>query len=188
MKAQTNSPHFGGGAMLGFNATQVDGDDMAGYNKIGLNGGFMADYPLSNIFSLSMEILYSQKGTSCHNGPNQYCANGSSKLQMNYADIPLMINYHDKTGVSFGGGLSIGRLVKTKYTYQGTLQNQPPAAPYNKFEYEIVASGTYMFATHVGVNIKYAYSIKPFAYSATSNFVNKGMYNNVVTGRLVLLF
>lgn len=188
MLAQNYEPHFSGAAIFGFNATQVDGDDMAGYNKLGLNTGFMADYPLNDHFSMSMEILYSQRGTACHNGPNQVCLNGSSKLRMNYAEIPLLLNYHDKTGVSFGAGFSVARLVKTTYFYQGVLQNSYPAAPYKNFDYELMANGTYMFAPHLGVNVRYSYSFIPFAVSPTSNFVNKGMFNNVVSARLQFMF
>ena len=188
IKAQTQVTHFSGGAFLGFNASQIDGDDMAGYNHIGLNGGFVADYPISTMFSMSMEVLFTQRGSNCHNGPNQYCLNGESNLRMNYAEVPLLLNYHDnKNGVMLGAGFSLGRLVKTVYKHNDVIQNQPPAAPYNNFDYDVVASGTYMFAKHAGINLRYAYSMLPFAHSATSNFVNKGLYSNVVSARLLVL-
>ena len=34
IKAQTQVTHFSGGAFLGFNASQIDGDDMAGYVQV----------------------------------------------------------------------------------------------------------------------------------------------------------
>ena len=34
----TSAQSFGGGAVLGFNASQVSGDNLGGYNKAGISG------------------------------------------------------------------------------------------------------------------------------------------------------
>src|ERR1700744_4144942 len=59
------NPHttFKGGLVLGTNFTQVDGDTYYGYHKIGLNTGGMVYVHFTQLFGVSMELLYSQKGS-----------------------------------------------------------------------------------------------------------------------------
>src|SRR5688500_17244565 len=54
---------FYGGPVLGFNFTQVDGDNYAGYNKVGLNIGGIVYTKFGSDFAASMEISYTQKGS-----------------------------------------------------------------------------------------------------------------------------
>ena len=54
------SQRFDGGALLGFNATQVEGDTFKGYHKPGLVAGFYVQTDLSSVFFAAMEIKYSQ--------------------------------------------------------------------------------------------------------------------------------
>ena len=51
-----------GAAIVGLNATQVDGDEVYGYKNFGLNAGLSAIVPFNNKWSVSIENIYSEKG------------------------------------------------------------------------------------------------------------------------------
>lgn len=170
---------FRGGMILGLNASQVDGDDYAGYHKLGLNGGFMAQIPVSKKFFVSMEILYAQKGAKSRTYagfPTEY------RLVIDYAEVPLLINFQEKSAVNFGIGVSYGRLVRTR-EYRDELI-QPPTDDFKRDDICGVANGTYLISDHFQVSARFAYSLFPMGHRDYSNFNNRGMYNNVLSFRL----
>lgn len=170
---------FRGGAVLGLNACQVDGDDFAGYHKLGLNGGFLAEIPVSKRFFFSMEILYSQKGAKSRTYPGiptEY------KVNLDYAEIPLLFNFQEKSAVNFGLGVSYGRLVRNK-EYVDQLA-QPTSDDFDRDDICAIANGNYLISDHFRLNLRFAYSIVPMGHRDSSNFNNRGMYNNVLSFRL----
>ncbi|MCF8331934.1 MAG: hypothetical protein K9H84_05735, partial [Bacteroidales bacterium] len=52
-----------GAAILGTNLSQVDGDEIYGFHKFGLNVGASAIIPIDDRWSVSLETLYSEKGS-----------------------------------------------------------------------------------------------------------------------------
>lgn len=170
---------FRGGMVLGLNASQVDGDDFPGYHKVGLNGGFLAEIPVSKKFFVSMEILYAQKGAKSRTYaglPTEY----HSKLD--YAEVPILINFQEKTAVNFGLGFSYGRLVRNKEYVDELIQ--PTSDDFNRDDFCGVANGNYLISDHFRLNFRFAYSLVPIGHRSTSNFNNRGMYNNVLSFRL----
>lgn len=84
---------FNGAVVFGFNAAQIDGDNLAGYDKLGLMGGVKLDYRLDNPWYLSLELLYSQRGSQ-----SELRSDGSvplRKINLQYVEIPLLIRYKD---------------------------------------------------------------------------------------------
>jgi len=172
---------FKGGALLGINASQVDGDNLAGYDKVGLNGGFFADLPLPSKFSVSMELLYSQKGSSGHfiaGSTNSYL------LRLGYAEVPFLLNYHDKPKINFGTGVSISRLVSYKEYRDGIQINQSQPGTFRSNELAWVANGNYVISDHFIFNLRFSYSIFRVGQSSTSRYRNEAMFNNVITARI----
>lgn len=91
---------FYGGLIAGANFAQVDGDYFAGYHKAGLNVGGIVYTQLGKHVALSLEILYSEKGSKS-TIPKQTVGNPDITItkygiNANYAEIPVMINYFDK--------------------------------------------------------------------------------------------
>jgi len=172
--------------LLGFNASQVDGDDMAGYHKFGLNGGAMAILPFKKKFSASFEITYAQKGAKSFFNPE--FPQEDFRYTMDYLEIPVLLNYHDKENIFFSAGGSVGILVRYREVQQG-LEVPVNEIPVNKRDYSTVLSGTYLFAKHWGVNLRFSYSLFPIAYwPDISNRKNFKVSNNVITVRLVYQF
>lgn len=183
---------FRAALIVGFNASQVDGDDLAGYRRIGLNAGGAAFILLPKNFSINFEILYSQKGSRASN--NQLTADVLKKLALDYVDVPLLINYHDKDKEGndvaiFGVGVILNSLVRYKLEdIYGTLE--PDKEIYERFGVEAAANVTFLFAKKFGINLRFAYSLNNIAKEpvAISNLKNGGQRNNVLAMRAMYFF
>ncbi|MFZ1749084.1 MAG: hypothetical protein WAU01_02785, partial [Saprospiraceae bacterium] len=56
--------HFKATAILGINASQIDGDTLFGYNKAGITAGARLSYQNTGKIDVALEMLYSQRGSS----------------------------------------------------------------------------------------------------------------------------
>ncbi|MFI5134823.1 MAG: outer membrane beta-barrel protein [Chitinophagales bacterium] len=188
------------GIVFGMDAAQVDGDDYAGYHKVGINGGFYGEIPVSKIFFFSTEILYVQDGAKAPTIQGQVLA---YRAQYSYAQVPILFHYQPQPNLTIGAGFEYGRLVSQKI-FADEIE-QPKAsicsgAPTNtsnldpkficlrKNDWRATAEANYLFSKHFLVNVRFAYSIVPFGYFGSSNFINRGMYHNVLTFRLMYIF
>ena len=191
-----NKSIFQAAAIIGFNATQVDGDAIAGYRKIGANIGGAAYITLPKNFSFNFEILYSQKGsrTNSHEDLAGAYRFESFKIILDYVDVPLLFNYHDKDGSGkeiavFGLGVVFNSLVRNKTLVAG-IEDDAEAEAYKRFGAEAVANVIFRFAKRFGANIRFTYSLTnirstPFHISSLKN---GGQRNNVLTVRAMYFF
>lgn len=181
---------------LGFNTTQIHGDDLAGFKKFGLNAGVGAHVMFTDKWSMSMEILYSQRGASSHLVIKDSYEDWR-KIKLDYAEVPILFNYHDKQIAIFGLGVALG----TKVRYNETLvQNDmvidtlydgiPGGDPYKQFDIAGVASVTFLIKNMFGINLRYLHS---FTNTGTilfpeSNLKKKGHIHQSASVRLIYYF
>lgn len=107
---------FAGGSL-----SQVEGDECYRYRKPGVHLGAGALIPITDWMDIGIEVLFDQKGAykkdsiNWHLGyyPHRY------NLQLNYAEVPVMIYLTDKAKYSIGLGVSYGRLVGLKEKVDG---------------------------------------------------------------------
>ena len=102
-----------GELILGGNISQVDGDECYRFRKPGIHAGAGALIPLTNWMDVGLEVLFNQKGAYKGDSINQHLGlySGTYKLNLNYAEIPVMIYLTDKDRYSLGVGVSYGRIV-----------------------------------------------------------------------------
>ncbi|MCS6930144.1 MAG: hypothetical protein NZM43_11715 [Saprospiraceae bacterium] len=67
------------GAILGSTALQIDGDASAGYHKLSCQGGLLSAVRVSAAYSLSSELLYTQRG----------CRSEANAFTLHIAKIPV---------------------------------------------------------------------------------------------------
>ncbi len=180
---QANAPRFHASLLAGINATQVDGDNLAGYHKGGWNAGLGVDATLHKDLTLGMELLFSQKGSRSTILPPA----SSVKLLINYAEIPIMLRYHDRNGAIFGLGLSYGAYLNHKQ-WQGGVQ--VPSADTLLFarDLEGLAEFSLRVTEHFFLNARFGYSLIPVARWGISRFRHQAVYNNVLTFRMGYVF
>ena len=102
-----------GELILGGNISQVDGDECYHYRKLGAHAGAGALIPITNWMDIGLEVLFNQKGAYKGDSINQHLGlySGTYKLNLNYAEIPVMVYLTDKDRYSLGVGVSYGRIV-----------------------------------------------------------------------------
>ena len=91
-----------GEVFVGGNVSQVDGDECYGFRKFGVHAGVGALVPIATFSSVSLdfglEALFSQRGAYKRdaNNPHLGLYSGKYKLNLNYAEIPVMFYVTDK--------------------------------------------------------------------------------------------
>jgi hypothetical protein len=93
---------FRGGFVMGLNAAQMNGDNTSGYRQVGLSSGVRALVELGGRWQLSLDILYSQKG-SRKSVANESPFGKEAFSRLNYLEVPVMINYRDWEQTSKSG-------------------------------------------------------------------------------------
>ncbi len=176
----------------GITASQINGDGDSGFRKLGFTGGFGAFIPIKNKFSFSFEGLYSSRGaSSALKCSDSTCIDGFKfKINTTYVEVPILLNYRDKSNVSFGAGVSIGRLIRYSYQENGyaTIEPRDLDLENNNMDYSALAEGSYRMFDNVWINLRYQYSIVPFAKNKFSRYNRFGAFHNSVGIRIKYIF
>jgi len=145
LNAQT-STRFGGGFILGLNASQLDGDFSVGYNKKGISAGLRGITYLNDRWKITTDLLYSQRGAVT----SQAETSKERNCQLDYLEVPVIINFGDweketPSGkkyekVNFGAGLVYSRLFKTTANENFTHLAAVDYFSKNDFAYTLSAS------------------------------------------------
>jgi hypothetical protein len=187
---------FYGGLLAGVNFSQVDGDAYAGYHKVGFNVGGIVYTRFSEHLAGSLEILFSQKGARGH----QVQAIGASdsfltsyRINLNYAEIPVMLNYFDRRKSHFGAGFSYSQLINGEELIQVTRGNQvsevdASAYPFRKGDLNFIAGGNLHLVKGLFLNARFQYSLLSIRKEHYPGIGRSDQYNNMWAVRLMYLF
>lgn len=140
------SQSFSGGALIGFNASQVSGDNLGGYDKPGISGGVFVSKKIKEKSELEMRITYAAKGS--RDVPNfekgKYTA---YYLKLNYIEVPVLYRYKFKM-LWLMAGISGGYLINSSIANENGPfpENSTENRPFNKYE----------VCTHYGVALPFA--------------------------------
>jgi Outer membrane protein beta-barrel domain len=167
--AQT-SP-FKVGATLGVNLAQIDGDKQFGYQKKGITAGLKGGIVFNKKWEVSTELRYNVKGTE----PNRQEKKTNKRLitmDLHYAEIPILLKYtfvkseqgYDKWQVF--GGISYGRLIKSKYTIQrndGSVDtsetNVLNQLGFKTADVSALIGASFYFSPRLGMSIRHSTSL-----------------------------
>ncbi len=184
---------FKGEIIGGTNLSQVDGDEAYGFKKFGLVAGVGVVAPVYKNWSLSLETLYSQKGSKL---PAQFndSLDGSYHLKLNYTEVPFMVQYTDREIVSAGAGISWGRLVKAEEFRNGYQVDSVSVLTKVFDRDDWMAFGDVRVRVYRGLilNARYSYSLNKIATrtvidSETGKPNVRDWYNNVWSFRLIYM-
>jgi len=197
---QVSAQIIKGEAIAGFNLTQVDGDEVFGFHRIGANlgAGVMIPFGKKGKWDISLETIFTQKGSyqkpqyndSLNNGQ---VITGEYKLRLNYVEVPVLVMFTDKELISFGVGVSWGRLFGVKEWEHGRLVDSTTLrnGPYSKNDFCALADMRIKLWKALKINLRYQYSL---AKIRTREFQSmdpnvepkiREQYNNVITLRLI---
>lgn len=173
------SQRIQGGIIAGFNASQVSGDALSGFDKAGITAGVLAKTVLSEKVDFEIELLYVQKGSKKNIDPdkNDYL---EYLLQLNYAEVPLIIKYKLNDKWTFDVGVSYGRLVFSREADQSG--DFPESIPFKKDELSINGGINYYLFRNLIMNWRISNSVLPVRphQSGASYRLNQGQYNTLL--------
>ena len=184
---------FSGGLVAGSSFCQVDGDKYAGYFKIGINAGAILYARMSNTFSLSMELLYSQKGAKSNfsksNSSNTLTI-VNQRINLDYAEIPILLNIYDKHKSHVGAGFSYAQVINSKETIETSPANRYDESlyPFKKVDINFIASGNLNLVKGLYANLRFQYSILPIRKGVDYEFARSQQFNNMWVLRVMYLF
>lgn len=183
------------GALIGgVNATQVDGDEVYGYHKFGLNLGAAAIVPIKRNWSVTLENVYSEKG-SHQRARSTDSLDGSYDLKINYLDVPVLLQYTDKGIVTFGLGGSWGGMVKIYEQRNGNevTSTTLTSGIYRRSDLNFLMNVKFRLVKRLHFDVRYAYSLRPIATrevidSKTGTPNIRDQYNGMFTFRFYYIF
>jgi hypothetical protein len=185
---------FVGGLIGGLNFTQVDGDSYKGYHNIGFNTGVVVYTQLVPNIAASLEILFSQKGARSN---GSQLSNGGAtvitkqNIKLNYAEIPILINFFDKKRNHFGAGLSYAQLINSKEEIVGnnaSIKYDPDQYPFKKMDINMILSGQVHVYKGFFAGIRFQYSMLSIRNHVDLEYGRAQQFNNVFALRLMYLF
>jgi len=189
---------FYAGVIAGANFSQVDGDSYAGYHKVGFNAGGIVYTHLAPNLAVSLEILFSQKGARGHrtqeSGAQTFI--NAYRINLNYAEIPIQINYFDKRRSHFGGGFSYSQLINANEVLETNPPQQPGNTgyvdlekyPFKKSDLNFVLGGSLHLWKGLFVQGRFQYSLLSIRKHTPPGYSRAEQYNNLWAVRFMYLF
>jgi hypothetical protein len=169
-----SAQHFGGGLIVGLNASQIDGDNFQGFNKAGLSIGGFVDYEITKNILFQPEILFDQLGSATTAEPLS---------KMGYITVPLMLNLtlpisigNSTQEIQLHAGPAVGFLLYGRDGFNLDITDALKS-------HDIRALGGVAFLfNRVSLSVRYGYSMISLAKGGRSSilFPLGGPYHNYV--------
>ncbi len=187
---------FTGGLVAGFNFSQVDGDTFYGYHKVGLNAGGVVYVHFSKKIGVSMEMIYSRKGSRGE------LVTGSATLgdyvekyfmNVNYIEIPLTFHVISHK-FDFEAGISYARLINSSEWVETDhpVVIDPVANRFNTSDVEYVFGMARKIYKRWYANARFQYSITSIRpgerVPVGFTWGNLGQFNNLFNLRVMYIF
>lgn len=188
---------FSGGYDVGANFCQVDGDLLGGYHKVGLSAGGVVYVRFSEKLGVSVELLYSQKGSKSRTLRESMAglAVEAYDIKLNYVEVPVMFRVFGSKRVHYGIGASYSRLIKSKEEAyaNGNINLYPDINFFRKSDLCFAADVSYEFYKGSFISLRYNRSLMSIrdAQRIPQGFGGgdaPGQFNNYFTLRLIHLF
>lgn len=182
----TAQQRFKAGIKAGLSTSQVAGDTYSGYNKAGFAGGGFLTATVGEKWTGQFEIIYIQKG-SRHNGNPDKGDYSYYFLQLDYIDVPLLLQYH-QSKFTYELGPGINFLIKEQEFFN--WQDLTGIHPFNKNEVDINLGISYQVFNNLGISWRFSNSITPIRAHASgaSRWYNPGQMNSVLAFTLTYRF
>jgi hypothetical protein len=180
---------FNGGLLAGFTACQVDGDTYSGYSKAGFAAGAFVNRNINDTWSWQMELKLIQKGS--HHVPDSLDPNDPVyRMHLNYAEVPLTLNYHYKKKFIISAGIGMGYLISFKEVKDDFRLYEDAYRYYIDYELSYNFGLSYKLTKKLVFGIGHSYSILPIRKHASGSVYkfNRGQYNNLISFTLFYQF
>ena len=193
---EVTGQRFSAGMSAGFNACQIDGDLLAGFDKIGLTAGIRTVIEFESVWNVSMEFLYSERGSRPDVFNPTY--DPDINISLKYVEIPVFVSlgdWYQEEGdyykASFQAGLSYGRLLDAKTTdyYHSEEESYDQLVQYfSENDLSWLFGATIRFSPRWGMTGRYTSSITPLLNPEKHNLAIDRLRGYFLTFRLDYYF
>lgn len=176
----TFAQRFDGGAIVGFNASQVEGDTYKGYHKPGAVVGFYVETDIAPAIFAAFEIKYAQKGARkkiTTRDPEKYI------MRLNYVEIPVYLAFRTNDRGAILAGVSPGYLISGKeFDNYGEFQTEDQNK-FNAFDLEPFIGFQFDFLDYLKADLRMGLSVLPIRGKPvnTNYYWQNNQFNNVIT-------
>lgn len=184
--------NFKAGLIGGIAASQITNDGYKGYNKMGFIFGVFVNRVITENVKWQLEIRYIGKGAAeklSSNDPFRTNSLGNPigtyvpyKINLNYIEIPVLLDIKVSAKTDFELGPAIGFLVRqTMIDFYGNGKITPNE-PFNKTEFSGLIGFGYHITPKLKINFKFQYSLYPVGgiVSNSPTYLTKGFFNNTL--------
>jgi hypothetical protein len=179
---------FRANLIAGAVTSQISGDGLGGWDKFGLMGGGEVAVPVSENWSFSGGIRYTQKGSRTKRDTINF---NTFAYKLDYIDLPFKLLYSRlKNGedfLTFGAGISAGYLIRQRQMSNGNYYEINPS--FSNFDYATGLDIAVWFTSNAAINAGFWTSFLPTRPnpSVTNQFsyYERGNYNQLLTLALV---
>ncbi len=168
MTVTVHAQHTNIGIKGGLNAYNIKGDNSSNNDmKYSFHVGLLGHIHLDNQIALQPEIIYSVQGT-------KYKSNGNdSQLNLNYVNIPLLIQYMFDNGFRIEAGAQLGILASAK-SEVGNITTEVKSN-FKSTDIGAVVGMSYVKpSTGLGFDIRYNHGLTNINESDAFNSYNRG--------------
>lgn len=157
VKGSANFYKFGGS----------DGGDIEDQKmKVGFNAGGIANIPLSEMFSIQPELLYSNQGTA------QKVGGETLSWNLNYINVPVMAQYNNPSGFYAETGPEFGFLMSAKAKFDG--ESEDIKEFFSGFNFSWGIGAGYKLPSGLGFGARYNQGITTISDDSDTKVTNNG--------------
>ncbi len=169
MLSAVQAQHINIGLKGGLNVYALSGNNNAKYtNKIAYNLGLLGHIHLDREFALQPEIVYSVQGA-------KYTSNGRNvDLQLNYVNIPILLQYMFDNGFRLELGPQFGILASARNKADNVINDV--SSNFKNVDFGLAAGISYVKpSTGFGFDIRYNRGLSNINSSNSFNTFNRGV-------------
>ncbi len=138
------------GIKAGVNIYSLGGDDVDVNSTVGLHFGGLAHIHMSEVLALQPELVFSMQGAKAAD-------NDDARLNLNYLNIPVLLQYMFGDGFRVQAGPQIGFLLSAKQKLDDTSVDVKDG--FKSIDFSIPVGISYKRASGFGVDLRYAFGV-----------------------------
>ncbi|MFT4762797.1 MAG: hypothetical protein ACI9XO_001145 [Paraglaciecola sp.] len=183
---------FKAGVVAGINVAQIRGDDTGGFNKAGLVAGIRAITILQEKMDVSLELLYSQRGSRTNKAEENLFRD--VEIDLNYIEVPVLFNYKDWLNeednfyhVQASIGFAYSRLISAAAA-GFTNEHENEIENFNDDDFSFVVGAEYFITPKFSISGRWATSINLLYDNEKHNPNINGLRGHFLSFRTNYLF
>ena len=165
--------------------------------SVGFNAGGFVEIKLSDKFALQPEVLFSMEGaklTSSSNDGVGFSSSSSSKIHLDYINVPVMLKFYPIHKLFVEAGPQVGFLVSAKskdkssdtetdfdgvVTTTSTSQTTDVKGFYKSIDFGVNVGVGYEFTDMIYANLRYNIGLSDISKNGNVDGVDLGIYGDV---------